>query len=264
MFGTPLISRAEAGLRAPKCTSTNITKEGDTAHYGGPSPWGSGVDRSSPAAFQATADHNRCASIWRAWQAFHMDSRGWCDIAYSSGVCPHGIRYEGRGPGKRTGAQGTNDGNLRSYATCYIAGDSDPLTEDAKRAFLDEGERLAALRWGHREWHSTGCPGGPIWDWRVAKFPSPGGTAPPPPPPPTLPPSGATTVPVPLPLLRKGNAGGGVRSLQSLLNTKAGQGLVVDGDFGQRTHAAVLNVQTFFGLSRDGIVGQQTWGVLFL
>jgi peptidoglycan hydrolase-like protein with peptidoglycan-binding domain len=55
-----------------------------------------------------------------------------------------------------------------------------------------------------------------------------------------------------------------VRSLQSLLNTKAGQGLVIDGAFGPRTDRAVRNVQAFLGLAVDGIVGRNTWGVLFL
>jgi len=180
---TPFHTRSDWGARVPVCSSTNIRPEGDTVHYGGPSPWTGTIDRSSPAAFQATADHNRCASILRAWQAYHMDTRGWCDLAYSSAVCPHGHRYEGRGPGLRTGAQGTNDGNLRSYATVYIGGEGDPFPDAAKLAFLDEGDRFAGLRWGHRDWHPTGCPGSPIYAWKTAGFPRP--TVAPPPPKPT-------------------------------------------------------------------------------
>lgn len=176
---TPFVTRAGWGARDPVCVSTSIKPEGDTLHYGGPSPW-SGVDRSSAARFLATADHARCPTIMRAYQNFHLDSRGWCDFAYSSAVCPHGTRYEGRGPGVRTAAQGTNDGNLRSYATVGLWGDGDPLTDPAKLAYLDEGARLARLRWGHRDWKSTACPGDPAYAWRVAGFPSP--SSPPPPP----------------------------------------------------------------------------------
>ena len=261
VYGTPFHDRADWGARPRVCSSTNIRAEGNTVHYGGPSPWTGAVDRSSADAFAATTDHNRCASIWRAYQAYHLDTRGWCDIAYSSGVCPHGHRYEGRGPGQRTGAQGTNEGNLRSYATCYIAGTGDPLTEAAMRAFIDEGARLAYLRWSHLQWHSTACPGTPLDSWRRVGFPRPEGPPPPPPPPPPIP---EVFVPVPLPILRIGHRGGAVKSLQALLNTKAGQGLVVDGAFGPATDRAVRNVQSYFGLSVDGIVGRDTWGVLFL
>lgn len=76
--------------------------------------------------------------------------------------------------------------------------------------------------------------------------------------------SGAVTVSVQLPVLRLGHSGGGVKSLQSLLNTKAGQELSVDGAFGPATHQAVLNVQAYFHLATDGIVGEKTWSVLFL
>jgi hypothetical protein len=175
---TPFVSRAGWGARPAVCVSTNIAPEGDTLHYGGPSPW-SGVDRSSAARFLATASHARCATIMRAYQGFHLDSRGWCDFAYSSAVCPHGVRYEGRGRGVRTAAQGTNDGNLRSYATVGLWGAGDPLTDPAKLAYLDEGVRLARLRWGHRDWKSTSCPGDPAYAWRAAGFPRPS-TSPPP------------------------------------------------------------------------------------
>jgi hypothetical protein len=162
-MATPLLSRAEIGLRAPRSRTIRRLGE-DTAHYGGPSPW-SGVDRSSAARFYATADHARCATIWRAYQAFHMDTRGWQDIAYSSGVCPHGTRYQGRDKDVRTAAQGTTAGNDASHATCYIAGEGDPLTPQAKAAFRDESVRLRGLRKGHRDWKPTACPGTELYRW---------------------------------------------------------------------------------------------------
>lgn len=177
-MSTPLVSRAAAGLKPPKATPPAISSEGQTAHYGGPSPWGSRVDRSSPERFVATADHARCASIWRAWQSFHMrpvaeGGRGWNDIAYNSGVCPHGVRYEGRGPGVRSGANGTTAGNARSTATCYIAGEGDPLTEGAQLAFGDEFVRMSPARWVHSDWKPTGCPGDPIRAWQQLGWPLP-------------------------------------------------------------------------------------------
>lgn len=170
---TPFHSRADWGARPPVCLSTNINPEGSTLHWGGPSPWGSGVDRSTTSRFRRSADHARCPTIVRAWQRFHLDDRGWCDLAYNSAYCPHGHRYDGRGKDVRSAAQGTNSGNLRSYAVVYIAGVGDPLTDDAKRAALDEGRRLAGLRWGHRDWKSTACPGPFVYPWRQAGFPAP-------------------------------------------------------------------------------------------
>lgn len=161
---TPFHSRVDWGARPPRYV-TRRTLTMDTAHYGGPSPWGASVDRSSLARFHATADHSRCATIVRAYQAFHLDSRGWADIAYSSLVCPHGHRYEGRGVDVRTAAQGTTIGNDTSHATCYLAGDNDPLTPQAMAAYVDESRRLRGLTKGHRDWKSTACPGDPLYRW---------------------------------------------------------------------------------------------------
>lgn len=202
-MSTPLLTRAQIGLRPPRSITRLASPEGLTAHYWGPSPWGK-ADRSTAVRFAATADHNRCASIWRAAQDFHM-APGWggtrnggADVAYSSGVCPHGVRLEGRGPGVRTGAQGTNTGNSRSLATCYIAGDNDPLTPAAQLAFLDEARRLggwAKPRWDHGDWKATACAGPSIRPWKAAGWPRPGGTAKPPTALPLLPPtSGGLTM----------------------------------------------------------------------
>ncbi|MGH9248619.1 MAG: hypothetical protein ACRD0W_03755 [Acidimicrobiales bacterium] len=168
---SPFVSKAAAGLRPATCISNNFRLEGLTIHYSGPSPWTS-VDRSSSERFQATALHSRCASIWRSFQAFHMDDRGGCDIFYHGAACPHGTRFEGRSG--RSGAQGTDDGNFRSFGIQTLMGDGDPLTDASKAAFLDEEQRLGApFRWGHRDWKSTSCPGGPAYEWRLAGFPPP-------------------------------------------------------------------------------------------
>ncbi len=64
------------------------------------------------------------------------------------------------------------------------------------------------------------------------------------------------------PVLRRGAKGDAVRHLQERLT---GQGHVlgkVDGDFGERTDAAVRIFQKLKGLKSDGIVGTQTWAQL--
>jgi hypothetical protein len=267
-YGTSFVTRAGWGARAWVCRPTNIDPEGITIHYGGPSPWGSGVDRSSAARFQASADHRRCASILRAYQAYHLDTRGWCDLAYNAAVCPHGVRYEGRGPGVRSGAQGTNEGNRRSYAVVGLWGSGDPLTVAAKRAFYDEASRFGfPLKWGHRDWKSTSCPGDPAYGWRQAGFPRPdGGAPPPPPPPPILPPRPVGSYRMP-PIVRQGSTGGTVRKLQGLLlahgyNLGSTGRCGVDGVFGPATRGVVQQFQRSRRITADGIVGPNTWRYL--
>jgi len=153
-------------------SSRNIAPAGSTGHYFGPTPWGA-VDRSSPARFAASTNHARCPSIVRAAHDFHL-SKGWFGLAYSSVVCPHGGRYEGRGPGYRTGANGNDHGNFISYAILGLIGDDDPLSDAMKLAYLAEAERLRApLRWDHSDWTATSCAGAPFRVWKAAGFPSP-------------------------------------------------------------------------------------------
>lgn len=179
-MGSPYLTRGEWGARAPRRPAGNINSGGITAHYGGPTPWSGPIDRSSAEAFHRTADHNRCATIVRAWQAFHMApapaGQGWNDIAYNFCFCPHGTIYECRGDGKRSGANGTNRGNDQSEAGCYIGGVGDPLTPQAKQAALDQAARYGQpLRWVHQDWKSTACPGDEIVQWKAAGWPAPNG-----------------------------------------------------------------------------------------
>lgn len=167
-MSAPVITRRQMGMRAPRSVSTSITPDGVTLHYAGEAIGG------------WLWDHSRCPSIWLAWQDYHMDKHGWSDLAYSHGACPHGFVLEGRGSGVRTAAQGSNDGNNRSYALCYLAGQGEPLTDPAKDALLTAMAMLAngpkparSRRWVHREWHATACPGDPLVAWRDAGLPAP-------------------------------------------------------------------------------------------
>lgn len=146
------VSRSAAGLRAPRSVSRNInpSRGGVAFHYGGPA--------------QKLDNHSDCIVRWRNWQAFHMN-KGWSDIAYTGGVCQHGYAFAGRGAGVRTAANGTNDGNSRFYAICWLGGDGEQPTVAALNAYdwwvkelRDKGGAGREVR-AHRYFKSTGCPG---------------------------------------------------------------------------------------------------------
>lgn len=118
------------------------------------------------------ADHVNCARRVRGIQAFHMDSRGWADIAYSFIVCKHGYVFEGRGWDVRTAATGTaNDWTL---AACFLGDDTagrDDVTLAGREAMLDVA-RAFRQRYGqhrkfsgHRDHMSTACPGDEIYKY---------------------------------------------------------------------------------------------------
>lgn len=65
-------------------------------------------------------------------------------------------------------------------------------------------------------------------------------------------------------ILKKGDKGPEVRKLQRLLNgtMTPSPNLGEDGDFGQKTHNALLQFQRLHSLKPDGIVGPHTWTAL--
>ena len=69
-------------------------------------------------------------------------------------------------------------------------------------------------------------------------------------------------------VLRRGDSGGGVWTLQYMLAVLAQFNAVipqvrVDGNFGADTERAVRAFQNFVGLPEDGVVGEQTWNSLY-
>ncbi len=205
-------SRAQLGLVAPRLVSHDIdTNPGGVAvHYGG-----------DPAPVR---DHAGCEQRWRDWQRMHMAApRGWNDIAYTGGYCSHGYAFAGRGVGVRTAGQGTNDGNDRYYAVCWVNDRQTPTPE-----------ALAALGWwiqqlrasgsgldvrAHRLFHSTSCPGDPLaaYSKQLDGKPLNGGTV---------------VVPT---------------SRGVVLGTQRAVHVVADGAWGSKTDAAVLAVRTLRG-----------------
>lgn len=244
------VSRAEWRARPPRSTQALSGTEGNTLHWEGP--------------HMGTWTHEACATKIRGIQAFHMDDRGWADIAYSSITCPHSFIFEGRWYGKRSAAQGTNEGNAKSYAHCYLGGQGDPFDMPAKQGLRRVFEHFehrgsGTNRWGHRDWHATGCPGDAQYAWVHSGMSV---DTPAPPAPPT---NQKVTVTVDLPVLRLGAKGQHVQKLQAILNIMDKSNkprLTADGQFGNATYGYIKDWQRTFKLPETGVVDKQTWETL--
>jgi hypothetical protein len=147
-----IVPRSEWGARAPRAV-TRITL---------PTPrlW-----------VHHTAGSERGAAGMRSIQDFHMDGRGWNDIAYSFVVDDaDGTIYEGRGAGVAGGH--TEGDNSRSHAICVMGNFQDraphPRTlqsiVELARHGRDVGWWVPTLG-GHRDapGASTACPGGQLY-----------------------------------------------------------------------------------------------------
>jgi hypothetical protein len=150
-----LVTRQQWGARPPKSVKTIASSEGIFVHYT--------VTPTGPDE----------AAIVRNVQAFHMDTRGWQDIAYSFLVGQSGNVYEGRGWGVAGGH--TEGWNSRSHAVCWIGNQETP--SDAALAAIDDVCAEHARRYGgwvkaHRDVNSTSCPGDKLAAWVAAGRPT--------------------------------------------------------------------------------------------
>ena len=104
----------------------------------------------------------------RQIQAFHIDSREWCDIGYHFLIGQDGILYQGRSSMLRLGAH-SGGHNTNNIGFCFVG---TYTTVMPSPAMLDRGARL--LAWlhtehgvplqrrdvqGHRQQKATECPG---------------------------------------------------------------------------------------------------------
>lgn len=163
-----LITRAEWGARPRGNGSiTPFTPRGVAVHWEGAGwawPW----------------DHSTCDDKVRQIQAYHMDVKGWSDIAYNFLACPHGYVFEGRGLNRRSSANGTWDANTWWYAVqCMWGSKSGSVPQallTAARDAIDycrsDGGAGSELR-GHRDLHETDCPGDQLYAWAHEGAPRP-------------------------------------------------------------------------------------------
>ncbi len=70
------------------------------------------------------------------------------------------------------------------------------------------------------------------------------------------------TCTVELPILRRGDSNGYVRTMQAILNDKMGLRLTKDGIFGPATEKALISFQKSVSIDPDGIAGHDSWAFL--
>lgn len=237
------IDRATWGARPPKHAPTAMTAFGvtDTFVHHGASP--------------ATVTTQASIDTVRSYQNFHMDSRGWNDIAYSFLVDDLGNVFEGRGwfiVGAHT--LGHND---TSHAVCWIGNTEQP--SEAALASINQLISEAASRCGralrvqpHSAVYQTTCPGDILRAWLAAGRPVSGAPAAPAPAP----------TPAPSNVVQIGSVGPAVRHVQERLEAHsindARLNVAIDGQFGPATQAAVRVFQADTGNTVDGVVGSNT------
>lgn len=243
-----LESRTTTGLIKPDHVGTNVWPQrgGVAIHWAGDHQ---GISSSTP--------HATCRIRLRAWQEYHMDGHGWSDLAYNWVICQHAIVMVGRGWGVRSAANGSNDGNDRYLAACWMGGTSDPGPSasvlDTFGSLIQEVRRRGA---GvdvqpHQHFFGTTCPGKSLTAmtaaWRAKKFPA------------------VPAFPLP-PGYYFGPRSGPVQSVSGYYSHRADLavwqarvGLAGDGLYGPLTAAAARRVQASHHLPTNGLVGPATW-----
>lgn len=103
----------------------------------------------------------------RSWQAYHMDGKGWSDIAYQVAIDQAGNSYVLRGHKHRSGANGDDDLNRRYGALLLVVAEGETptakLLETARSQIARHRHIYPASTEivGHRDIRPepTACPG---------------------------------------------------------------------------------------------------------
>ncbi len=203
-------------------------------------------------------------SILRGWQRYHIDTRGWTDIAYSYAVGQSGMRYRLRGENRAGATRGDYEGdgipeNEEARALVWIGGQGHEPSDAAYRS-MDSMVDPSMPVILHFEVRQTACPG-PDWAaWRDRQGWEDGGTITPPP-----------TGDYQMRTLRYGagsrtNPDASVAAAQRAMTLKghaddntADRTCGADGIFRSGTERQVKDFQQATGLVIDGTVGDATW-----
>jgi hypothetical protein len=139
--------------RYPDGIMTPYVPDKTIIHWGG-----------TTAAGPGTFDYE--AAALRGWQRYHMDTRGWKDVAYNYAIGASGLIYRLRGENRSGATSGDYEGdgipeNHEGRALAYIGGVGDVPTPSAMAAFdrflrsVPAGEVVI----GHNDVKATACPG---------------------------------------------------------------------------------------------------------
>lgn len=255
-----VVPRDAWGARPPVTTSPIAAGASVTVHWEG-TTLGDYPASSVPA-------------MLRSIQAFHMDTRGWWDIAYNLIVDRSGQVWEGRGVQVRSAANGTAAANAESLAVCALVGPGDTIPPElfdgvAEAIGVCRAEGAAGdVLHVHHDWVATACPGPDLTAFVQA------GAVPPQAAPGPVAPIDCRDLPPGPPddgsrVLSEGDRGDDVAAVQAGLaghghppaNSQRSDGSW-DGIFGPGTTAAVDALQQASGLVVDGVVGRQVRCVL--
>lgn len=205
----------------------------------------------------------------RGIQDFHMDHNGWIDSGQQFTISRGGFIMEGRHRslevltggtrhvrGAHTSGQNDFAVGIENEGTYITATPTTALWNSLVNmvAYICQQYSITPARiFGHRDFNNTQCPGDRLYgmlpqlrDEVAAKLGNPN------------PPD-----PVTWPLVRQGDNGERVRTVQYLLRAN-GHSITVDGAFGPATDTAVRGFQSAHGLTADGMVGSQTWPELVI
>lgn len=163
------ITPAEWGARInyDSWADTQYKKDGIAIHYGGPAVanYRDGIARET--------------AVLRAWESYHIDSKGWRGIAYGYAIGASGWVYRLRGKNNYGAHQGDHDGdgnsnNKEIVPVVFILGQGQQPTPEMWESFGLLKAWLEARSWtedtlpvyGHKQIQpkATACPGQIIMD----------------------------------------------------------------------------------------------------
>ena len=232
-----LISRSDWGAKSPKSNYSKLGEvKGLVIHWS-----------AYPTAMSEAEEFSQIKTI----QSLHQNDRGWNDIAYNYCVGDSGNIYEARGNTREE----VNYNNKHYVAVCWLGG-SNPDDQPSKEAVIAVKElwkEVGGELRPHSSFKSTSCPGDAWRKWidgRLTFVPKEVKAA------------EKVKQATRFTLIKKGDRGQSVEEIQIMLNMIGKNKLIVDGDYGDKTIAAVVAFQKAYKLKPDGIVCQLTYAKL--